>query len=140
MPFPFQIYNHSNDGRTAAIRAEMAVVRALALACTGDDENIPGRTLAQYIADADVAVARPESFFRHVDIIWHGAALVVPRYVHDRRFRVTYSGNVRPGGGVSFEAYCIVDPAWFATLLPLHQTPIQVDYVAGMTRDLLVVT
>lgn len=140
MPFEFFIYNHSNDGQTAALRAHQDTVRLLAAICTGMDENIPGRTLAQYVNDADVATAKPDSFFRLVDIVWNRPLPLLPhRYATNRRFRVTYSGNVKVGGGVSFEGYVVVDPSWFAALLPLAPTPIQVDYIPGIDRDLIIV-
>lgn len=140
MPFQFYIYNHSNDGVTVALRTHHDVVRLLATACTGPDENVPGRTLADYIQEADAATARPESFFRNLDIVWNHPTIVLPtRYSTDRRFRVTYSGNVRQSGGIAFEGYCVVDPAWYAQLMPLVQTPIQVEYLAGTHRDLLMV-
>ena len=140
MQFQFHIYNHSNDGATAAIRAHQDVVRQLATTCIGTDENVTGRTLAQYISNADTTVSRPESFFRNVDILWNNSRISVPhQYSTGRRFRVTYSGNVRDGGGISFEGYCVVDPAWFSILLPMAQTPIQIDYLPGNDRDLIVV-
>jgi len=140
MPFQLYIYNHSNDGQTVALRAHQDVVRTLATACTGSDENVPGRTLTDYVHEADAATTRPESFFRNVDIVWnHPTITLHSRYSTDRRFRVTYSGNVRQGGGISFEGYCVVDPAWFAQLMPLVQTPIQVEYLPGVHRDLLLV-
>jgi len=140
MPFQLYIYNHSNDGQTVALRAHQDVVRALATACTGGDENVPGRTLADYIQECDTAMSRPESFFRNVDIAWNHPTIALPsRYSNERRFRVTYSGNVRPSGGIAFEAYCVVDPLWFAQLMLLVQTPIQVEYLVGVRRDLLLV-
>jgi hypothetical protein len=140
MPFEFFIYNHSNDGQTAAIRAHQDTVRQLAAACTGGDENVPGRTLTQYIVEADAAITNPESFFREVDILWQRPGPALPhRFATGRRMRVTYSGNVRAGGGIAFEGYCVVDPAWFAALLPLAPTPIQVEYITGVDRDLIIV-
>ena len=140
MPFQFFVYNHSNDGVTVALRAHQDVIRLLVASCTGTDENVPGRTLADYIQDADAATTRPESFFRNVDIVWNHPTIALPtRYSTDRRFRVTYSGNVRLSGGIAFEGYCVVDPAWYGLLMPLVQTPIQVEYFTGTQRDLLMV-
>jgi hypothetical protein len=138
MSFQAHVYNHSNDGVTAAIRFHQDTVRHLAHKCVGQDQNLPPRTLADYIADADVATARPESFFRNVCILWQHPTIKLPsQFCTDRRFRVTYSGNVRPGGGVSFEGYCVVDPAWHSILLPLAQTTIEVEYIPGSTQDVI---
>lgn len=134
------IYNHSNDGVTAAIRFHQDSVRHLAVHCTGPDQNLPPRTLSDYIAEADIATSRPESFFRDVDILWRHPTIALPSsFATGRRRRVTYSGNVKSGGGIAFEGYCVVAPYWFTTLLPLAQTRIEVEFLAGQSHDLIIV-
>jgi hypothetical protein len=138
MSFQAHVYNHSNDGVTAAIRFHQDIVRQLIQACLGQDQNLPPRTLADYIAEADAATHRPESFFRNVCILWQHPTIHLPtQFCTDRRFRVTYSGNVRPGGGISFEGYCVVDPAWYSTLLPLAPRAIEIEYIPGTGQDVI---
>jgi len=140
MPIEAYIYNHSNDGVTAAILFHQDSVRQLATPCAGPDQNLPPRTLSDYIAEADVATSKPESFFRPVDILWRHPTIVVPsRFATGRRMRITYSGNVRSGGGIAFEGYCVVEPGWFTTLLPLAQTQIEIEFLAGHGHDLIIV-
>jgi hypothetical protein len=141
VPFEFHLYNQSNDGLTAAIRAHVDVIRALAAACTGQDASGTGRTLTDYIAEADAAqVDKPDPFIRHVDVLWqHPGLNVQPVYSQGRVLRVTYSGNIKPGGGVAFQAYCMVHPQWWPLILPLHTTPVQIEYHTGTDRDLIVV-
>jgi hypothetical protein len=139
--FACKFYNQSNDGLTAAIRADMDVIRTLTTACTGLDGTGTGRTLQDYITEADAAtVNRPDPFIRYVDVLWrHPAFAVNPLYSQDRVFRVTYSGNVKPGGGFSFQAYCMVHPQWWPQILPLHTVPVQIEYHTGANRDLIVI-
>ena len=134
------IYDHSNDGSTAAIRFHQTAVRDLQALCTGEDQNLGGRTLAEYIDEADHATVRPESFFRNVDILWRHPTITLPNvFATGRRLRVTYSGNVRSGGGMAFEGYCVVSPDWFSTLLPMAPTQIEVEYIPGESHDLIIV-
>lgn len=139
--FEFNFYNQSNDGMTAAIRAHVDVIRALTRACTGLDASGTGRTLQDYIAEADAAtVDKPDPFIRYVDVLWrHPAFAVNPMYSQERVFRVTYSGNIRPTGGVAFQAYCMVHPQWWPQILPLHTVPVQIEYHAGANRDLIII-
>jgi hypothetical protein len=138
MSFPAQIYNHSNDGVTAAIRFRQDTVRDLSMACTGVDENHYSRTLSEYIAEAEAATTRPDSFFRNVCILWQHPTISLPSFLSTtRRFRVTYSGNVRSDGGIAFEGYCVVDPLWFSILLPLTPTSIKVEYFTGGDLDII---
>ena len=96
MPIEAYIYNHSNDGVTAAIRFHQDAVRQLAYVCTEPDQNLPPRTLSDYIADADVALIRPVSFFRDVAILWHHPALMLTSYyANGRRLRLTNSGSIK---------------------------------------------
>ena len=140
MSFEAYIYNHSNDGKTAAIRFHQDTVRQLATVCIGSDENVHGRSLSDYITEADAATARPESFFRNVDILWQHPSIQLPSVLGTgRRLRVTYSGNVKTGGGISFEGHCVVASDWWPTLLPLAQTKIDVDYIPGTHHDLMIV-
>src|SRR5262249_21726725 len=138
--FEVHLYNQSNDGLTAAIRAHKRVVQQLARACTGQDAGGTGRTLADYIRDANVATTPPQPFTRQVDILWrHPAIVVQPLYVQDRTFEVTYSGHVRKRGGFSFQGYCMVHRRWWPIFLPLHTRTIFIEYHAGTGRDLIVV-
>jgi hypothetical protein len=139
--FEFHFYNQSNDGLTAAVRAHIDVIRTLTTACTGFDSSGTGRTLQDYIAEADTAlVDKPDPFIRYVDVLWRNPVIqVTPMYSQDRIFRVTYSGNIKPGGGVAFQAYCMVHPQWWPQILPLHKVPVQIEYHAGATRDLIVI-
>lgn len=100
-----------------------------------------GRTLQDYIAEADAAtIDKPDPFIRNVDVLWrHSAFTVIPTYSQDRIFRVTYSGNIKPGGGVAFQAYCMVHPQWWPQVLRLHTDPVQVEYLTGTNRDLIII-
>ena len=139
--YEFHFYNQSNDGLTAAIRAHINVIRSLTTACTGLDASGTGRSLSDYIAEADSAtVDKPDPFIRYVDVLWrHSAISVTPLYSQDRVFRVTYSGNIKPNGGVAFQAYCMVHPQWWPLILPRHTIPVQIEYHAGGIRDLIVI-
>lgn len=140
MPIRAFIYNHSNDGITAAIRFHQDSVRELATYCTEPDQNLPPRSLADYISEADIATSRPESFFREVNILWRHPTIKLPStFATGRRLRVTYSGNVKSAGGIAFEGYYVVGTDWFATLLPLAQTEIEIEFASGNGHDLIIV-
>lgn len=140
--FHFKVWDQSNDGQTMAVRAaNVDVLAALAAVCNQPDMTGNWDSLQDYLNAAATAAASPAPYVRPVDVLWGRAGLGVPQWsmCHDRRFRVTYSGNVRAGGGFAVQGYSIVDPAWNAQLQPHHQHDIQVRYIPGPHRDLIVV-
>lgn len=140
--FEFNIWDQSNDGATMAIRAaSVDVVAQLAQACPDPDVHGHWASLQDYLNHAAQATQPPSPFVRNVDALWGPTQFGVPAWsiCRNRRFRVTYSGNARAGGGFAVQAYVVVDPAWNDDLQPHHQTPIQVRYLPGPDRDLIVV-
>jgi hypothetical protein len=140
--FDFKIWDQANDGQTMAIRVD-TVDELLRLSAVSTGPDIAGNweNLRDYLDHAAAAAAEPVPYVRHVDILWQlDPDVVVPSpYSQNRRFRVTYTGRVRTGGGFASQGYCVVDPMWNAALQPHHQRPIQVEWHRGENQDLLVV-
>lgn len=124
-----------------AIRVEdLAELQRLASVCTGDDAAGNWSSLSDYLNHAAIAATEPVPYVRDVDVLWLGPPLGLPgNYCQDRRFRVTYAGRVRAGGGFASQGYCVLDPAWNVGLQPHHQVPITVEWHGGADRDLLVI-
>lgn len=141
MAYPFVIWNQANDGKTMGIRVrDVDVLVQLPDACRGSDIAGNWNSLEEYLNEAATALQPPIPYVRLVDIVWlNTKPFGEARLAQDRRFRVTYTGNVRTSGGFASQGYSIVEPEGAAQLLPLHQTSIQVEYLAGAGRDAIVV-
>lgn len=97
-------------------------------------------SLDAYLTHAAAAGIEPVPYVRNVDVLWRNSQIALPYvYCQDRRFRVTYTGRQRQGGGFASQGYCVVEPAWNAALQPHHQDPLTVEWHPGAHRDLIVV-
>ena len=140
--FDFKIWDQANDGQTMAVRVESVdELRRLADACMGPDAAYNWESLRDYLDFATGATSEPIPYVRYVDVLWRlDPEIVVPTpYSQNRRFRVTYTGRARVGGGFASQGYCVLDPAWNIALQPHHQRPVKVEWHPGSDRDLLVV-
>ena len=141
MAYRFLIWNQANDGLTMAIRAaDTQSLDELGGICSEADVAGNWSNLQHYLDSASTAADRPIPFVRLVDIVWlNKRPFGKPKFFEARRFRVTYTGNARAGGGYASQGYCILPPECAAQLLPLHQHAVDVEYIPGIERDCLVV-
>lgn len=141
MAFVFNIWNQGNDGQTMGIRVRnFTELRRLATACTQPDLAGRWTSLTDYLEAARSATSEPAPYVRLVQVIWlnplgYGTA----RHFPGRTFVVTYTGTMRANGGFASQGYCIVDPQGYPLLGAFHRNPIQVEYIADPSQDLIVV-
>ncbi len=142
MGFAFKIWNQGNDGRTMGIRvADVSEVARFASVCTEPDIAGNYANLQEYLDNADIATGTPPMPYRRtVNVVWlNTAGYNQHRYFPGRILEVTYNGRERSTGGYATQAYVIVDPVGYAVLAPHHKSPIQAQYVAHPSHDVVVV-
>lgn len=142
MPFRFKIWNQGNDGQTMGIRvADVDELASFATACNQPDLAGLYHNLDDYLAAAAAASgSTPSPYSRLVDVVWLASiGYGAPRAFFGRTLVATYTGPERVTGGFASQCYCIVDAQGYPALAPHHQAIIQVQYVAGPGRDVLVV-
>jgi len=140
--FKFKIWNQGNDGNTMGLRAaNVNVVAKLGPHFSGPSDDGVYQSLGQYLASVRAATKPPAPYRRRVDVLWRTAiGYGSYKYFTDRVLEVTYTGNMRQGGGFAAQCYVVVDPNGFPTLGALHTVPITVEVIPGVgNRDLLVV-
>jgi hypothetical protein len=142
MAYSFKVWNQGNDGATMGIRvADVDELQRFAPACSQPDLGGAWASLGDYLNAAAAAQGTPpQPYSRIVDVVWlntigYGSTQLFP----GRTLVVTYTGNERQTGGFASQCYCIVDPAGYPTLSGYHRDSIEVSYVAGIGRDVLVV-
>lgn len=141
--FDFKIWNQANDGTTMGIRAaDVNVVAQIGFHFDRPSNCGTYVSLGQYLTRLSTATAHPLPYRRPVDVLWKSAiGYLSHRYFTDRVLEVTYTGDLRQGGGFAAQCYVIVDPQGFAILGQHHTVPITVVVVPGTSgRDLLEVT
>lgn len=124
-----------------AIRVfSMADLRALAPSVTGPSANGIYPDLPTFMNASQAAVARQDPYIRDVVVHWNNPLHFGQAQTFvARRFRVTYSGNVRLMGGFSNEAYISLGTSQYQPLVALHRQAIWVDYQVGPAFDIVTI-
>jgi hypothetical protein len=119
--------------------ADLSELKKFAGVCTKPDLGGNWGSLQAYLSAARKATSEPAPFVRVVDIVWLNKTFLQDTYFPGRRLVATYTGPRRSTGGFASQAYVILDANLFNKLGAYHKQPIEVEYVASDSHDVLVV-
>lgn len=140
MHLNLRLDDQARQGHIVSIDFRVAELDQLAVEMVGSDLSGLYASLRDFLNAADAAVTPPESYFRHVDVLWQHPGVATPTALAtDRRFVASYNGPRRQRGGFATQGYLVLEPAWETALLPHLGMPLAVDYFAGGGHDLMVV-